>query len=271
MEKFPFFSAFFTLLFIYNFCQVLCFVVEDYFGESLFTKPYCLIEADYWKVVVAMFCTGTLALIFHRATLRYSTGRFLTQILFGALALAVTIQISQGLQNFFDASNTWADFWTFLINIMAISLYTFFGYLIEKRAESDEKKYSFIATGIFAICFAIAFCFSAHYMPREVMKTIKQDTETAQAVRDAVYNIRADVPVKDLPESVQIKEEEGKKVVSWKFVTDFEKLKKDGKFTKRMKDKLNFDTGLIGIDNILVPFKYNNEQQKITVESSANK
>ena len=266
MEKFPFFSAFFTLLFLYHFCQILCFVVEDHFGELLFTRPHCLIEADYWKIVVSMFCTGTLALIFHRATLRYSIGRFLTQILFGALAIAVTSQIAQNLQNFFYASNTWADFWTFLINIMAISLYALIGFLAEKRFESGEKKYSFITAGIFAICFATAFCCSAHYMPREIMKTIKQDTETAKAVKDAVFNIKQDIPVKDLPESVQIKEEKGKKIISWKFVTDFEALKKDGKLTKRVKDKLAFEDGLIGIRDISVSFEYNNEQQEITVD-----
>ena len=260
-EKVSYIFAFIIFFFINNVCQVLYFVVEDHF-EDLITKPYFLIESDYWGATVTIFCLGIFALIFSKNPSRVAANRFFSQILFAILAVIAVFQTSQILRNVVYGTETWADLWNFLISIMSVLLYVSFGYLAEKKLDGN-KKASYLISGIIVTFFVVSYCCASYYMPRDVMKTIKQDSVTLSAVAHTVKQIKSGLDFDQLPDNVQVKDENGKKVVSWKLVTDFEKLKKDGKFTKRIKDKIVSTSFKKWGDRI--KFEFHNQNQKIIV------
>ena len=234
IEKIPFLFAFFALLFLYNFCSVLCFVVEDYFGE--FIRPAFLFESDYWSSVASMLCSGIMASIFQRSVPQSTAGKIATQILFECLLIVVITHISQIVSDYFSADATLSDLWVFFINVMAVLLFMLFGHLIGKAIDTGSNKYHFIISGIFSACFITAVCCSAYYMPREVIKTLKQDAKTVKTIKNIV-NLSSGDHLPELPKEIDVKDTDGKRTITWYFVTDFEKLESSGKFTARLKKK----------------------------------
>ena len=121
IEKIPFLFAFFALLFLYNFCSVLCFVVADYLGECI--RPVFLFKSDYWSCVATMLCSGIMASIFQRSVPQSTASKIATQILFGCLLIVVITHISQIVSDYFSADATLSDLWVFFINVMAVLLF----------------------------------------------------------------------------------------------------------------------------------------------------
>ena len=234
--KISFLFAFCTLYFLYNLCSIFCFAVEDYFGE--YTRPCFLIGDDYWSSIGKMFLSGILVFYFRKRQTTNSFTIAMTQILYALLIFVVAVHISQVVSTYFDARETWADFWILLINVAALLLYALIVYLAENSEVS--KTYTYVSSGIFAICFITAFCLATNYMPRTVVKSLRQDKATADSVRYAVDALKSSTEVpSNLPDTVKVKDEHGKRTISYEFKTDFEKLKRKGIYTRHLRKKIN--------------------------------
>ena len=86
---------------------------------------------------------------------------------------------------------------------------------------------------------------ASHYMPRSVLKTLSQDKETLLSVRKAVNALKAGLEIPSgLSNNVKVRDENGKRIITYQFETDFEGLKEKSKFTKRLRKRFNFTPGL---------------------------
>ena len=235
-SKFSFLAAFCTLCFLYNFCAVLCFAVEDYF--DVYAHPCFLVGDDYWSSVGKMLCSGIRALYFRKSQTANSIIIAMTQILHALFVLVIVIHISQLVSNYFDVRETWADFWIFFINAMAVFVYVSILYCSEKAEKSRICAY--ITNGIFVVCFSIAYGLASYYVPREVVKTLRQDDDVVNSVHQVVDALKSGLEIPSgLSERVQVKDEGGKRVISYEFVTDFERLKQEGRYVRHLRKKFD--------------------------------
>ncbi len=248
-SKFSLISAFCSLLFLYNFCSILCFAVEDYYGE--FTSTYFLFGKSYWAALSSMISNGVIALYFFRTPAEYSLTRGIVQILNLLLIIVVGTHISFIISKYFETCETKTDVWIFLINVLALTLYILLVYLANKS--ENNRRYFYVAIGVFLSCFIVAFGLSQYYMPRSVIKTLRKDKETADAVRRAIDALKISLDIsQNTPSSVQIHKENDKIVIAYEFVTDFDALRKTHKYTTRLRrkydisEKIMFKGSLIG-------------------------
>ncbi len=235
-NKFSFLAAFCTLYFLYNFCAVLCFAVEDYF--DVYAHPCFLVGDDYWSSLGKMLCSGILALYFRKSQATNSILIAMTQTLHALFVLVIVMHISQLVSNYFEARETRADFWIFLINVIAVLVYISIIYCAEKTEKG--KIYTYMITGIFVACFSVAYGLASYYVPRAVVKTLRQDDDVVNSVRQVVEALKSGLEIPSgLAERVQVKDEDGKRVISYEFVTDFEKLKQEGRYVRHLRKKFD--------------------------------
>ena len=242
-DKFSFLSTFCILYFLYNFCSILCFAVEDHF-ES-YVRPIFLFGDEYWPAIGKMFCCGLFIMYLQYSTTAKSLHmNILSQIMCVFFIFVVIVHISQIVSNYFNVCETLADFWILLINIFAILLYASIAYISEKV--ENTKKRIYMLLGILGTCFALSCAMASHYMPRSVVKTLKHDKETLLSVRKAIDTLKIGLEIPpELSNNVRIKDENGKRIITYTFETDFEGLKADGMFTKRLKKRFDYTAGLI--------------------------
>lgn len=241
-DKFSFLSTFCTLYFIYNFCSILCFAVEDHFAT--YCRPIFLLGDDYWNAIGKMFCCGIVALYIQCSTTTKSLHtNTLNQIMYLFFIFVIIVHISQVVSNYFNARATLADFWSLAINIFAVFLYVLISYITEKVEE--VKKRTYMTLGIFCTCFAISCTVASFYMPRSVIKTLNHDKETLLSVRKTIEALKAGPEIPSgLSDNVNVKDENGKRIITYQFETDFDGLKENGKFTKRLRKRFDFTAGL---------------------------
>ncbi len=241
-EKFSFLSTFCCLYFLYNFCSILCFCVEDHFDA--YVRPFFVFGDDYWSAVGKMFCCGVFAIFFQKSgTVKFLHTNILSQIMCLFFIFVVIVHISQIIGNYFNVSETSSDRWILGINILAIIIYASILYISETI--ENVKKRTYILIGIFGACFATACAMASHYMPRSVLKTLSQDKETLLSVRKAVNALKAGLEIPSgLSNNVKVRDENGKRIITYQFETDFEGLKEKSKFTKRLRKRFNFTPDL---------------------------
>lgn len=242
-DKLSFVTTFCSLYFLYNFCSVLCFAVEDHFDTNI--RLLFLFGDDYWSAIGKMFCCCAIAIYLQLSTTAKSLHmNILSQIMCVFFVFVVIAHISQIVSNYFNVCETLSDFWILLINIFAVLLYVSIAYIAEKI--ENVKKRTYILSGIFGACFAIACAVSAHYMPRSVIKTLNHDKETLLSVRKAVDALKRglEVPV-GLSGNVSVKDTNGKRIITYQFETDFDGLEEKRRFTNRLRKKFDFTAPLL--------------------------
>ena len=241
-DKFSFLSTFCILYFLYNFCSILCFAVEDHF-ES-YVRPIFLFGDEYWAAIGKMFCCGLFTLYLQYSTTTKSLHmNILSQIMCVFFILVVIVHISQIVSNYFNVCETLADFWILVINIFAILLYASIAYISEKV--ENTKKRIYMLLGILGTCFTLSCAMASHYMPRSVIKTLKHDKETLLSVRKAIDTLKIGLEIPPgLSNNVRIKDENGKRIITYTFETDFEGLKANGRFTKHLRKTFDFTASI---------------------------
>ena len=262
-SRFSLISAFCSLMFLYNFCSILCFAVEDYYGEL--TRPYFLFGESYWMALSSMTFNGLVALCFFRKPAEYALTRGIVQILNLSLIIVVGAHISFILDKYFEACETKMDWWDFLINVLALALYITLIYLANKS--ESNRRYFYGAIGVFLSCFIIAFGLSQHYMPRSVIKTLRKDKETADAVRKAIdaLKVSQDIP-ENMPPTVQIDDKDGKRIVIYEFVTDFEVLRQKQKYTTRLKHKFDITEKIMFKGDVIGKFVLKKGKHQVEIK-----
>ena len=266
--KFSLISAFCSLMFLYNFCSILCFAVEDYYGE--FTSTYFLFGKSYWTALSSMIFNGLFALYFFRTQAEYALTRGIVQIFNLSLIIVVGTHISFIISKYFEACETKMDLWIFLINVLALTLYILLVYLANKS--ENNRRYFYVAIGVFLSCFVVAFGLSQHYMPRSVIKTLRKDKETADAVRSAIdaLKVSQDIP-ENVPTTVQINDKDGKRIITYEFVTDFDALRKKHKYTTRLKRKYDISEKIMFKGSLIGKFKLSKGKHEIVITNDVLK
>ena len=263
VSRFSLISAFCSLMFLYNFCSILCFAVEDYYGEL--TRPYFLFGKSYWMAFSSMVFHGLFALCFFRKPAEYALTRGIVQILNLSLIIVVGAHISLILGKYFEAYETKTDWWTFLINVLALALYITLVYLADKS--ENNRKYFYMAIGVFLSCYIVAFGLSQHYMPHSVIKTLRTDKETADAVRKAIdaLKVSQDIP-ENMPPTVQINDKDGKRIVTYEFVTDFDNIRHTHKYTERIRQKFNISEKIMFRGDVVAQFTLKQGKHRMEIE-----
>ncbi len=235
-DKFSFLAAFCSLYFLYNFCSILCFAVDDFFDSSI--CPAFLIGNDYWRSVGRMLVGGIFALYFQKQQVANVIAQSITHVLHMLFILVIIVHLSQSVSNYFDARATWVDLCLMFINILAVLLYAIIIVLAEKAR--DLKKYSYFFTGVFVACFSIAYGLSAYYMPMTIVQTLREDKSTVDSVRQVIDALKSGTEIPhNLSQNVHVKDEDGKRTISYTFLTDFEKLKMEGRYTKHLRNQFD--------------------------------
>ena len=253
--KFPFLQSLFSLIFIFCFCAILLFAITDYSGidEKLTTEKISIFNwgFDYWSWFSAMLCSGVASIItmFLKKDNEWNKiDRALYIAVAGLFAFIIVLSFGFRLSKYLNVENTPIDPWLFGLDILAILLFFGFAFLSTKRIETGDMKYSKIALGIFAACLACAFGVSNHYMPRGVMNQLNQDYKTIRKVNQLEFDILDGKDFGKLPDGISVREENGKKIISWNMITDFENLDKKIKITKRLKFKFGGDILIPGMN-----------------------
>ena len=253
--KFPFLQSLFSLVFITCFFTILLFAVEDYFGidEKCTIAKISVFNVgfDYWHWLPVMFCSGIAAIVsmFLKKDNEWSkTDKTLYLAISGFFLITIILSFGMRLSNYLNVKNTAVDPWLFVFDVFSVILYFGFAYLSTKRLETGDKKFSYITIGIYALCFVCAFVVSNYYMPRGVMTQLNQDFKTITKVNQIASDIQGKKDPGELPEGISIRDDDGKKIISWNMVTDFENLDKKIKITKRLKYKFGGDILIPGIN-----------------------
>ena len=241
-NKLSFLSTFCTLYFLYNFCSILCFAVEDHFESYI--RPLFLFGDDYWAAIGKMFSCGIFTLYLQYSTTTKSLHmNILSQIMCVFFTFIVIVHISQIVSNYFNVRTTLADFWILIINIFVVFLYASIAYVYEKV--ENVRRRTCVLLGIFVACFATCCALASHYMPRSVIKTLNHDKETLLSVQKAIDALKAGFEIPSgLSDSVDVKDENGQRIITYQFETDFEELKERGVFTNRLRKRFDFTTSL---------------------------
>lgn len=240
-DKFSFLTAFCSLYFLYNFCSILCFAVDDFFDCPV--RPVFLIGNDYWQSVGRMLVSGSFALYFRRQQATNVIAKAMAQFLHTLFILVIIVHLSQSASNYFNARATWADLCLVFINVLAILIYALIIFFAEESR--DSKKYSYWFTGIFIACFSVAYGLSAYYMPITIVQTLREDRSTVDSVRYVIDALKSGTEIPhNLSRNVHVKDENGKRIISYTFLTDFEKLKMERKYTKHLRNKFDVSADL---------------------------
>lgn len=228
----------FVLFFLYMFCSILCFSIEDINHVKLNDIIY--FGNDYWKCFSYMIVSSLIIFAFqalskHRIE-NDKPNKFSSFLVF-AILLAVFIHISNiSYQYFIGKSDSYA-FYVILVNIFG--LVSYFGWLSLEKSELRFKKTKIYFLTLFTglgTCLVLGGVISNFNMPLGVIKLLNNDAEILKEVEKISYS--AD-PEKEAIQSKDIKYQKisnSEFALVWNFKTNFQNLKQ----TKRLKEMFSY-------------------------------
>ncbi|MBQ7524770.1 MAG: hypothetical protein IJT08_04155 [Alphaproteobacteria bacterium] len=232
--------SFFVLLFLYNFCSILCFAIEDNLSASELQLP--LLGEEYWYCLSTMLVSTFVLLGYLFCKPREPKGGRIASFLFFMLILFLTFFAARVFQAYFNGDAEKDCLWMIAISILSFVLYLLFTCLETRRINrSNGKIYLMLMIALFAACDVMGYFLSLKYMPPDVIRTIKQDTGTLSNLDIAISEYAAGRKMEKMLEGIEYRDvSENKRIFSWNMKTDFSKV------TSRMKRQYKYRNVLQG-------------------------
>ena len=251
--KFPFLQSLFSLIFVWCFYAILLFFIIDCSGidEKVTAFKFSIFNFgfDYWAVLATLVCSGlaTIFPMFFKNDWNQQE-ETLSLILTKLFLVFIILFMGGRLLMYFNFENTKIDAWLYALDVLAVLLYFTFAYISDKWQNTGDNKFRYATIGILTICSVCAFVISNHYMPLGIMRDLNKDYQMVIKVDEIESKLANKEEVENLPEGISIREEKGKKIISWNMVVDYENLNKKIRITKRLKFKFGGDRLIPGIN-----------------------